>query len=203
MEKVTPTIGSSGNFELLEPFSTLIGKNTILKCESLKTINEMIAHNFPVLNRVYLNNGLTQIDYEEDLKNNEIIASFVNNNSYWYQIPVRYIKSPAKNDGVIYSHIVAGIDLGPVADSVNLEPIKNILQKEIFDSLGIVGQVKFLRLKKTTVSTTEHEKIEKVRRSKIDINENDNIKIQKLELENERLKVLVRELETLLQNKNT
>ena len=104
-----PAVGTKGIYTLTSPFSTDPGE--VLECDGIRTLSAYIANNDDALQTVYLDNKLTEDDYNADLAINIEVVTLVNSKGFRRLVPAKYIASYPVQDGVFYRALTVGLAL--------------------------------------------------------------------------------------------
>lgn len=135
-----PAIGTKGLYSLLSPFSVPVGQ--LLECTAVRTIPSYLSDNDDPLQEVYIANGLTEDNYETDLKEGVEIVSLVNSGGFVLRVPARYIASFPVQDGVPYRSVAISAFLPPLPVDKDLSGLIAGIQELIQNTLGVSSDVK-------------------------------------------------------------
>jgi hypothetical protein len=182
---LVPELGLRGLYRVKAPFDTVLDASTEYTCQSVRRISELLASGEDVFETYYKSYGITAESYENDLINNVVIIGLNANRNNWYYFPSSYLLSYPDITGVVYNKIIMGIDLGALADSVSLEPLKTAIRDLVYDHLGINPEVKEVIASQTLyLSKEDHAKIENVRTARRSITKSNFQVIRELEASN-------------------
>lgn len=142
MKYPVPAVRTKGVYALASPFSTNDGE--LLECTSVRTVSDYIANGEDVVKEVFLDNGLTQDDYDEALAENMEIVALVNQGGYIYQVPAKYIQSYPVQDGVLYRPVTITTALPLMPMGKDLDFIMKDIEDLITSRLGVSCKVKIV-----------------------------------------------------------
>jgi hypothetical protein len=135
-EYITPSVGTKGHYELKEPFTDVINKNQIYTCHAVRSIHDMASGGERPLESIYIKNGLTEDDYNNDLNEKVLIVTLVGDGGSWIYVPNKYIKSFPNITGIQYQGKSISINLGALPTSLDLVPLTDMLKSVVHDVLG-------------------------------------------------------------------
>lgn len=152
---ILPTIGSSGVFTLAPPFDKKAGPNEAFTVKAIRTISELEANSFDVKNNYYLNQGLSEQMYIDDVQKDMHIVSLQSGYGQWIEVPASFILKYPRIDGVPYQryNIVIGLPAVPLDMSVDL--LKDELVDIASDYIG--AEVGSAVVETSTVVYVTHE----------------------------------------------
>ena len=142
-----------------------------------------------VFNKYYANNGLAVEVYHDDLRNSVVICTLVSTDGDIVEVPSSYITSFPDSNSIPYSHVVISVDIGAVADTLNVEATLVTIADTVTAALGIDKPAVVLNSVPSIglVSPQQHQVIESNRTSKItDVSTN----VSKIHLLTEQVKDL-------------
>lgn len=161
MSLVIPTIGARGFYNLAAPFNSKFSANEAYTCQAIRRIGDYLAMNEDPYTTVYLDNGLTQTDFDNDQQENMYIVSLQSDKGQWLYVPARYIMSYPIMNGIPYQSMMLGVGLGAIPADMDLSALQNLISDVVFDNLGIRPQISPVVLsKQTLVSRTNHDQIQ-------------------------------------------
>lgn len=164
---LVPDLGLRGLYRVKPPFDKILDASTEYTCQSVRRISELLASGEDVFENYYNSFGITAESYESDLTNNVVIIGVNSNRNNWYYFPSSYLLSYPDITGVVYNKIVMGIDLGALADSIPLDPLKTAISDLVYDHLGITPEIKEVITSQTVyLSQEDHAKVESVRNTR-------------------------------------
>lgn len=201
---VIPTIGSSGIFVLKTPLDNLITSSEKYTCLALRKITEYIANNEDVKDIAYIQNGLTESDYNIDYMNNVIIVSLQSETGHWLYIPSTYIESYPLTNGIAYRAVMIGVSLPSIPANKDLSSIEASISNLIVDNLGITPIVKTVETSRVVLISKElHEETELERNIVINNTTTDTARYNKLLQEHQDALDKIAALETFIINNHT
>lgn len=164
MEYVIPTVGARGFYSLKAPYDSKIAQNEAYTCQAVRRIGDFLALNEDPLNNVYLYNGLTEEDFNNDQKENIFIVSLQSDRGQWLYVPVSYINAYPIMNGIPYQTMMLGVSLGAIPADLDLTAIQAMVSDLIFENMGIHPQISpVVTSKQKLVARNDHETIETAR----------------------------------------
>ena len=201
LNQLLPEIGSSGAFKFKAPFDKILGASTNYTCKSIRKISELLSKSEPVLNTYYLAYGLTSDDYSIDLSLDTSIIGLFSGKGVWFYVPASYILSYPDSTGIGYRRMIMGAELGPVPDTMDLEPINQAVADTIYGYMGIRPVVKNVVVsQKILVSQEDHQSIEIARTAKQTVEKPLSFIIDELTQQRDTAYLKITELETYIKN---
>lgn len=164
MNLVIPTIGARGFYNLASPFDTKFSANEMYTCQAIRRIGDYLALNEDPYTNVYLDNGLTEADFDSDQQENMYIVSLQSDKGQWLYVPARFILSYPIMNGIPYQTMMLGVGLGAIPAEMDLSALQNLVSDVIFDNLGIRPQISPVVLsKQKLIARADHEQIQAAR----------------------------------------
>lgn len=158
MSNVLPDIGLSGVFELRTPFDTKVPNKTKLICKAIRKISDYLASSEDVKELCYLNNGLTEEDYENDLISDTEIVSLQSGEGQWLYVPAGYIVSYPLTNGVPYRSLVIGVNLPQIPVDQDLSDMNTDIANVVKDHIGLLPIISSVETSTIIyVATDKHE----------------------------------------------
>lgn len=163
-----PSLGMKGFYELNAPLDVLISPNESFVCKSLRKLSDYLHNNENPKEIIYAKYGLTDLDYENDLKEDITIASLQNDIGHWINVPVRYFTKYPDLSGVNYKSYAIGISLPSFPITTNFDSLISSISVLISDMLGVVPEIRLIETsREITVSDTTHQLTTTERRARI------------------------------------
>ena len=163
--RILPTLGSSGTYELAAPYDTKILPEEIYVCKAIRSLSEYISNNQDPKKLVYDYYDLTENDYEDDIKEDMEIVSLQNNDGVWLYVPARYIIKYPQVNGVPYHQVALVCKLPAIEADKDLSFLVNDIKNLIRDYMGIDSQVDVVETSRTIAVSKELSDQMKVERS--------------------------------------
>jgi uncharacterized protein YqgV (UPF0045/DUF77 family) len=148
---IIPTIGTSGFFQLREPFATLIDGTVRYTCQAIRRVSEYVANNEQVKEDVYDKYQLGDDVWLEDMNSDAMILSLQSETGHWLYVPVRYNISYPNTNGIPYRSIAIGINLPALPANRDFSDVITALQNVIRDTLGVDSKVKIIETSKVSL----------------------------------------------------
>ena len=201
-QEYLPDIGSSGIFTLKSPYDVLVKPKVMYTCKAIRNLNDCLAEGLDPFSYYYESVGLTETDYNADLKNDVSIVSLQTKDGEWLYIPSNYIIKFPDMNGIVYRAIMLGISLGAVPDTLKLDALKTSMTNLVRDALGVDSVVKEVVISvPSIVSKESHDMIETARLSKSTINKSDSLKLSKANQDLASARLKITELENYIKTK--
>lgn len=199
---VIPTVGSEGHYETLAPFNSKVLPNVRYVCQAVRKLNDYLANNEKPLDTIYLKNGLTQEDYENDLRDGMYIVSLQSGVGQWVYIPARYLVSYPISNGVYYHEVALVANLGSIPTGVDLSPIKAAVSNTLYDYIGVTPSIIETEISATIVLPYEkHQEIQTYRDEHKRIFQSDSERLRLANQQIDRLKYQMQQLEKYIKDK--
>ena len=163
--RILPVIGSSGTYELLPPFDTMILPEEIYTCKAIRNISEYVSYNQDPKKLVYDYYGLSENDYENDIQEDMEIISLQNNKGVWVYVPARYIVKYPEVDGIPYHQLSMVCKIPAVEVSRDISHLKTDVINLIKDTLGVEAAVEIVEVSRTIAVTRETSDLLKIERA--------------------------------------
>jgi hypothetical protein len=167
LDIILPTIGSSGYFELKAPFSSIILPNERYTCQAIRRLSDLLANNETPKEDIYLANGISEAEYDDDILKDMYIISLQGQIGHWIYVPARYvIKYPIVN-GIPYRTMMMGISLPPMPVKRDLTFLTNEVKNLLHDTLGVDVKIKFIETSKVVLVSKDKHDINQLAREAI------------------------------------
>jgi hypothetical protein len=154
-DRVLPALGSIGTYVLAPPFNTKILPEELYTCKAIRSIGEYISYNQDPKKEIYDYYGLTQADYEEDIKNDMEIISLQNQEGVWLYVPARFIlKYPIVN-GIPYHQVALVCKLPAIEVGKNLTNVTVDMNNLLKDYLGVDSIIDIVETSRIIAVTRE------------------------------------------------
>lgn len=153
--RILPVIGSSGTYELLPPFDTVILPEELYTCKAIRNISEYVSYNQDPKKLVYDYYGLSENDYENDIQEDMEIISLQNNKGVWVYVPARYIVKYPEVDGIPYHQLSMVCKIPAIEVSRDISHLKTDVINLIKDTLGVEAAVEIVEASRTIAVTKD------------------------------------------------
>lgn len=151
MARITPPPGAAGLFILRLPFVT--SPTLSYRVGAIRFIDEMISQGDDPFQIVYVPRGLTDADYQADIKAGAAIISLLTDSQKPIYVPDTYIESFPNMGIVPHSHMIATVSLGILPDNYDLTRATTAIQEALIADVGIEASVKFVSMPTVDVVT--------------------------------------------------
>lgn len=125
MNRITPSIGTSGTFEFKLPWIVNPGEKYTIS--AIKTLDELVRSNIDPKETIYVPMGLTDgasgFSWDEEFEANPSIITLTGTNGNTIIIPDTYILNYPNQATAEYSRFFASIDLGSFLTTANLSQL--------------------------------------------------------------------------------
>lgn len=154
-DRILPALGSSGTYELAAPYDTKVLPEEIYTCKGIRKLSEYISYNQDAKKTIYDYYGLTENDYENDIKEDMEIISLQNKTGVWLYVPARFIlKYPIVN-GIPYHQVALVCKLPAIETNKNLDFLRTDIGNLIRDYLGVDSIIDIVELSRVIAVTKE------------------------------------------------
>lgn len=165
---LTPPIGSSGIFKLTGPFSAILQSQVSYTCDAVRRMADILKLGIDPHRTYYEPFGLTYQQYETDLQNGECIVSLRSNSGHWVYVPTSYIASYPDANGIPYTALVLGINIGAVPHYLDLSQVKQRIVDLVRETIGVTSTVTQVAVSPTkNLPQTDHNAVEAARLANI------------------------------------
>lgn len=196
MEKVIPSTGMKGYFELEAPFNRYNINKVICTCRAVRNINEYDREVRSLFNSVYAQHGLSEQIFNQDRRDNQYILSLQSEFGQWVIVPTSYVKRFPEVNGVAYHNLMLGVNLGSVPTEQELSILQERISNVVFDTLGVRPNIRSVQLSKSIIVSREfHQEVQTARQSRAEIQLSDSARVRHLSDVLERAKTQIRALE--------
>ena len=187
-EFIIPEVGAKGVYSFKAPFDTLPNKQTEYECMSVRKITDALAAGENVFARYYEPYELDRAAYEADIASGVILIGLQSALGQTLDIPNSYLTSYPDASGVRYRVMALAVDLGAIADTMNLEVIISELKELIGARIGITPEIATVATSQPAlISYEDHERLEAARQSKITIDNSLTVRYNTLVAERDQL----------------
>ena len=152
-------IGQTGNFQLLNPFDTTLKTELQYMCIAIRKIKDYILDGVDVYTEIYKKMEISNLVYDEDVKNNSSIIHLQNDLGEIVRVPERYFKDVPIADGVLYNVKVLGFSLGPLPKDLDLSYASQKCKELLLDILGVNSTPKVIIVSTDKVVSYEEDVI--------------------------------------------
>lgn len=193
---LVPPVGTAGIYKLAPPFSTLLQANMSYRCDAIRRIADFVEVGVEPFEEYYLPYGLTQAQYDQDMANQVCIVSLVSASGHWVYVPSTYIIAYPDLNGVPYTVMVLGLELGAIPNYRDLSGLKSVLSELCRDTIGVVPSIKEVAISAVQkLSQSDHDALETGRQNLINNTQTDRSKVIALTAELAALRQQYRQLE--------
>ncbi len=197
MASPIPPIGTRGVYSLNSPWTTTPG--VVYTCAAIRRFVDLANLGTDVYETYYAPSGLTQSDYEQDRRNDEVIVTLISETTAPIYVPSSYIAAFPDQSFRNYHHVVLSASLGPLPDYIDLTFVREQVATAVSE---VVGQEATVHLSvapmRGTVSPEEHEVLEAARQAAITNRTTDYARFLEVSQENTQLHQRLAIAETLL-----
>ena len=193
-----PSIGEKGIYKLLAPFDVLLTPKTLYTCQSIRAINDFISQGESVYDKYYAPLEVAEDFYQQDIYDNVYIVGLHAGTGEVIYVPSSFIEKAPDNNGVKYTSVVMGVELGAIPDDFNVDALRSEFESIVINVLGITPNVKGVLVGSPKYLThEEHEMLEVARQAQLSNSSSATVIANQLRLENERLQTIVANYEKI------
>ncbi len=182
-----PPLGTRGSFTVGSPFT--LNDDYVYTCSAHRSLNQMVRNGDDPLQTIYLDNGLTEADFNLALQTDVFIVTLITEMLAPINIPSSHITSYDNGSYVDHQFVVVTAACGLLPTTFDKTRIKESVQSALFEYTGIAGEV-YVVVKDTDkrVSEAEAEAAANARQAAIEYNSNNFKDKLTLAAENQRLR---------------
>lgn len=159
-----PPIGTSGIYVLEAPFSNKLQPNMSYRCDAIKRISDLIEVGVDPFEEFYVPNGIPRIKYEQDVANRVCIISLVSEADHWVYVPSTYVRAYPDVNGLAYTVMIVGLELGAIPSYMDLTGLKVALANLTRDTIGVMPTVREVSASAVQrLSQADHDVLESAR----------------------------------------
>jgi len=194
---IVPTLNSSGQFTVQTPFKLVDGVS--YTCIANRKFKDLLNQQVAVWDRYYSPYGLTQEQYNQDLKDEAVLVTLFSDDAPTVYIPSTYILSYPDASATTFRHRVLSCSLGAIPDSLALDDFIQKVRALASDVVGIEPTVALHSITLSTVVTKEAaEAFEAARQARINNRTTEHAQLLASQSENAELRTRVQMLEEIL-----
>lgn len=198
---IVPTLNSSGQFTVQSPFKLVDGVS--YTCIANRKFKDLLNQQVAVWDRYYSPYGLTQEQYNQDLKDEAVLVTLFSDDAPTVYIPSTYILSYPDASATTFRHRVLSCSLGAIPDSLALDDFLQKVRALASDVVGIEPTVALHSVTLSTVVTKEvAEAFEAARQARINNRTTEHAQLLASQEENAILRQRNQMLEELLVQKS-
>lgn len=173
-----PPVGTSGIYKLAPPFSTLLQTNMSYRCDAIRRVADYLEVGIDPYEEIYAPRGLSRAVYDQDLLNQVCIVSLVSSGGHWVYVPSTYITAYPDINGVPYTVMVLGLELGAIPNYKDLTGLKQALASLTRDTIGVTPTIREVAISAVQkLSQADHDAVENARASAITNTQTDRAKL--------------------------
>jgi hypothetical protein len=170
MDMVIPTIGASGTFNLRAPFDSKILNSERYTCQAVRRLSEYLANNETPKEDIYLANGLTANQYDEDLEKDIFVVSLQAANGHWLTVPANYIIQLPLVNGIPYRSMMIGVALPPMPADKDFSNLETSIRNLVMDTIGVTCTTKVVETSMVSLISYEQHEIKQTQRDAAAVN---------------------------------
>lgn len=121
MNYILPPINTKGTFKLDEPLTNIINEKIIYSVTEVRTIKSLLKEHIDVKKLIYVDQGLSEDDYINDLTNDIPITTLESEGGVLLYIPSRLFSYVPQVTGITYTNRVVIVNLGYLPSELNLD----------------------------------------------------------------------------------
>lgn len=194
---VVPVLNSSGQFAVNAPFKLVDGVS--YTCIANRKFKDLLNQQVAVWERYYSPYGLTQAQYDQDLKDGAVLVTLFSDDAPTLYIPSTYITGYPNAAATTFRHRVLSCSLGAIPDTLALDDLIQKVRALTSDVVGIEPTVLLHSVSLSTVITKEAaEAFESARQARINNRTTEHAQLLASQAENAELRTRNQMLEELL-----
>jgi hypothetical protein len=199
-----PPVGTSGIYKLASPFNTLLQANMSYRCDAVRRVTDYLEVGLDPFVDIYEPRGLSKAIYNTDLLNQVCIVSLVSTSGHWIYVPSTYIASYPDINGVPYTVMVIGLELGAIPNYKDLTGLKQAIASLTRDVIGVMPTVREVAISAVQkLSQSDHDALENARSIAITNSQTDRAKLLTVQHELTVLRQQYAELEAYVRDLNS
>jgi hypothetical protein len=199
-----PPVGTSGIYKLASPFSTQLQQNMSYRCDAVRRISDYIEADIDPYTELYVPNNISKAQYDQDLLNQVCIISLVSAAGHWVYVPSTYIIAYPDLNGVPYTVIVVGLEIGAVPNYRDLSGFKRALADLTRDTIGVTPTIREVVISaEQKLSQADHDALENSRNMLITNSQTDRARLLAAQTELAALRQQYAQLEAFVQSNMT
>lgn len=200
MSYILPPIGSLGTFVLSTPFDTKISTRAQLTCKAIRKISDYLSSSEDPKTLCYLNNGLTEQDYNDDAILDMDIVSLQSGEGQWLYIPAKYIVTFPLANGIPYRSIALAINLPQLPIQQDISAMLTDLSNVVKDHIGVIPIIDTVETSRVIQVDSDKHDISQAARRLLQNNKSDRVKIIEANILINSLQTKIQELELFIKN---
>lgn len=155
-------MGMRGSFALLSPFN--IDSDVEYTISGIYSFTEVRLRGMVPFKLAYEQHGLQQSHADTDEQNGCVIVRLSSLGGDEVYVSNHYIKSIPSNDTIGYQHVVLGVSLGALPDTIDVAHMQEAVAGLLSDYLGYEPET-FIGAQPTTgvITVTQHKQLETAR----------------------------------------
>jgi hypothetical protein len=191
-----PPVGTSGVYTLSGPFTTKLRANTSYRCEAVRRVADLLEMGVDPFEEFYEPIGLSRATYDMDLANMVSIVSLASESNHWLYVPSSYITGYPNINGISYTALILGVQLGAVPNYMDLSGLHAAIKEIVQDTIGVIPNIQTVGVSAAQMlSQTDHDAVEAARQYKITNTQTSRAKVIALTRENASLRQKLQSLE--------
>lgn len=139
---IIPALKTEGIFTFSSPFDGDDINNKFYTVVSVRMLRELSKNEEDPLNTVYLPKGLTEDDFNNDLRDDVPLIGLQGNGTFLLYVPANKIIGMPKLSGVKYQKKLINVNLGLIPETLALDGVINNIKDAVMDGLGTIPEVK-------------------------------------------------------------
>lgn len=197
---VLPVVGSSGFYDFVSPFHIHAENNVRYTCRAIRQLSDYLANNEDPEEDIYKTYGIED-DYETHLAENVYIVSLQSTTGHFLYIPHTYINSYPSTDGVPYRSVMLQFSLPSMPVSQTYEDLVSELKDLITARLGVPCASNTIETSLPVQVPEDTHLANQELRNQRKAGESLFIAMDKLQADNDALRLKLTEIETYLKSK--
>lgn len=177
---MTPLLSAKGIYSVLPPFELSVGG--IYECIALRKYDDLVELGVDVYEEYYLPHSITEVAYKEDVEAGVVLVTLVDQHGQYLYIPDSYITGYPNQEDLTYHHVVLGMSMGPLPDTVSLDFLKQQLAEKASEVIGLTPLItsNFVPMV-GSINQEQHDIMEAARQLRISERKTDAVKLAEAE----------------------
>lgn len=144
MSNLIPPLGAKGIYELSNPFNVKLIPNTVYECVAIRKIVDLVELNVDPFDTFYNPENIPITKYNQDVVAGVTIVSLLSSSGDVVYVPSTYITKYPNSNGIRYTGLLLAINLGPIPDFLNLNPVRQKIAEVVRDYIGVTSSTQLV-----------------------------------------------------------
>lgn len=173
-----PPVGTSGIYKLDVPFAAQLQPNMAYRCDAIRRLSDFLEIGVDPFVEFYQKYGIAKEKYDSDVMNQVCIISLVSTSGHFVYVPSTYVLAYPDINGVAYTVMVLGLELGAIPNYKDLTGLKQALSNLTRDTIGVTPIIKEVAVSAVSkLSQADADALEAARQLLINNSQTDRAKL--------------------------